>query len=385
MNRIASWLHFGDLHIAGEDEQNYADFLTLIRESNRHLTSGVDFALLPGDNADDGEEDEYQLVQQAVAESLLPVHAIPGDHDSARGSLDLFRQYLSPSLYRSFLLNGYHFVLLNSVAEWSPPEFGLGTEQIEWLRNDLAVATANGLPSVLFMHAYPSEHGADAGALRTLIEEHQVVMVDMGHTHYNELANDGRTIYATTRSTGQIEEGPAGFSIATLDNSVVSWKFKQIGEWPLVMITSPSDHRLIVNPTCRSEVVSGRVEVRARVWGSEIESVTLHLDDGRVEQMSRGEYAIWSSDLDSTQLSDGVHPFIVRAHTTSGSHAEDKILVLVRQDGKYCASRRKLVDYENAFGAWPEKHILGTQLGPNENGRAWPSRRHLKGASRSEG
>jgi Icc protein len=134
MNRIVSWLHFGDLHVAGRDEQNYMDFLTLITESNRHLTSGVDFALLPGDNADDGEEGEYELVQQAVTRCLLPVHAIPGDHDGVAGSLDLFRQYLSLSVYRSFLLNGYHFVLLNSVAEWSPPEFGLGTEQIEWLR-----------------------------------------------------------------------------------------------------------------------------------------------------------------------------------------------------------------------------------------------------------
>lgn len=38
------------------------------------------------------------------------------------------------------------------------------------------------------------------------------------------LANDGRTVYAATRSTGQIEEGPAGFSVTTLDDGVVSWK-----------------------------------------------------------------------------------------------------------------------------------------------------------------
>ena len=44
-----------------------------------------------------------------------------------------------------------------------------------------------------------------------------VALVDMGHTHYNELANDGRTIFAATRSTGQIEEGPVGYSIATID------------------------------------------------------------------------------------------------------------------------------------------------------------------------
>ena len=50
-----SWLHFGDLHIAGWDHQNLADFLTLINEANRHLVPGVEFAPLPGDNTDDGE------------------------------------------------------------------------------------------------------------------------------------------------------------------------------------------------------------------------------------------------------------------------------------------------------------------------------------------
>jgi Icc protein len=47
----------------------------------------------------------------------------------------------------------------------------------------------------------------------------------MGHTHYNELANDGRTLYTATRSTGQIEEGPVGFSVTNIDGDVISWKF----------------------------------------------------------------------------------------------------------------------------------------------------------------
>ncbi|MGA7807689.1 MAG: metallophosphoesterase, partial [Bradyrhizobium sp.] len=25
----------------------------------------------------------------------------------------------------------------------------------------------------------------------------------------------------------------------------------------------------------------------------------------------------------------------------------------------------------NSIGAWPERHLLGTQLGPNRNGRKW--------------
>ena len=370
-----SWLHFGDLHIAGWDDQNLADFLTLIDEANRHLIPGVDFALLPGDNADDGEADEYELVQQAIDRCTLPVHAITGDHDRAAGSLDLFQKHLSPKLHRSFSLKGYHFVLLNSLAVWNPPEFGLGPEQIEWLRNDLAVATAEGLPGVLFMHAYPSEHGADAETLRSLIEEHRVLIVEMGHTHYNELANDGKTIYATTRSTGQIEEGPPGFSITTLDDSVVSWKFKPIGEWPLVMITSPSDQRLIVSTACSSQVVRGTIEVRARVWGADIKSVSLRIGDGPAQQMASGVDATWLTEWDSTRVPDGLNVLTVRAQLHSRECAEDKILALVRQDGVYPGADRKPSDFENALGAWAEKHILGTQLGPNKNGRGWPSRR----------
>ncbi len=71
-------LHFGDLHIDCRNEQNYADFLTLIEEANRHLTSSIDFAFLPGDNADNGAAEEYELIREALDRFALPVHAITG-------------------------------------------------------------------------------------------------------------------------------------------------------------------------------------------------------------------------------------------------------------------------------------------------------------------
>jgi hypothetical protein len=77
----------------------------------------------------------------------------------------------------------------------------------------------------------------------------------MGHTHYNELANDGCTIFATTRSTGQIEEGPVGFSLMAVDRGVLSWRFKPLdAAWPFVLITSPADRRLITNPDAADQV-----------------------------------------------------------------------------------------------------------------------------------
>jgi hypothetical protein len=51
-------------------------------------------------------------------------------------------------------------------------------------------------------------------------------------------------LYTATRSTGQVEEGPVGFSVTNIDSGIVSWRFKPLGEWLLVMITAPSDERL---------------------------------------------------------------------------------------------------------------------------------------------
>jgi hypothetical protein len=49
-----------------------------------------------------------------------------------------------------------------------------------------------------------------------------VAFVGTGHTHYNELVNHEGVIYAARRSTGEVEEGPPGFSLGVLDGSVVS-------------------------------------------------------------------------------------------------------------------------------------------------------------------
>jgi Icc protein len=373
MNNIISWVHFGDLHIAGWQDQNYTEFLYLVGEANNYLASSVEFALLPGDNADDAEEDQYQLVRRAVAQCHLSVHAIPGDHDCASGDLNRFEQYLSALPYRSFTKGSHHFALLNSVAQWHPPQFGLGPEQIAWLERDLTAAHADGLHSILFMHAYPSEH-REVDRISSLIRRRRVLVVDMGHTHYNELANDGHTIYAATRSTGQIEEGPPGFSIITVDHSAVSWKFKPIGEWPQVMITSPCDHRLIIDPACPQQIVSGPVPIRARAWGDEIVAVRLRIDHEEPTTMIPLGEAIWSGAWDSARGSDGLHSVHVEAQDQTGRIATDAISAFVSQSRHFVPPERRAVDFENALGAWPEKHILGTQLGPNRHGRYWPSK-----------
>jgi 3',5'-cyclic-AMP phosphodiesterase len=156
----------------------------------------------------------------------------------------------------------------------------------------------------------------------------------MGHTHYNELSNDGRTVYAATRSTGQIEEGPVGFSIMHVEGNIVSWHFKPLhSAWPVVMLTSPADGRL---ETDVYQSVAGQrpVAVSARAWSANgIRACRCRWDEGPWYPMRSGR--------DSIEVGS-----VVRAPAADGSDAD-------------------------ALGLWPEKHILGTQLGPNRNGRQW--------------
>ncbi|UPJ50102.1 metallophosphoesterase [Bradyrhizobium sp. 200] len=372
-SNVLSWVHFGDLHITHRDEQNYQNFLTLIAHANTNLAAGIDFAVLPGDNAEDGTEEQFLLVKQAIERLTIPLEIIPGDHDAKTGSLDLYRRCLEPELWRSRSISSYRCLFLNARDNGSQKGFGIGPAQTEWLASELRASDASEQWPVLFMHTYPSELGSSAAAVQALMRNHHVIMVDMGHTHYNEIASDGRTIYAATRSTGQIEEGPVGFSIANLDDVVVSWKFKPLGAWPFVMVTSPADRAFIIDTDRPDQVVRGVTEVRAKTWDAlGVVSAVCRIDDGPVWPMRRiGTSAAWGCAWDSSESADGVHHLTVQVRTADGREASDTISALTSQSGRYEMPQCRPGDDVNAIGAYPEKGILGTQLGPNKNGRKW--------------
>src|ERR1700692_5115961 len=76
---ILSWVHFGDLHITTAAAENYGDFLALISDANRRLKDGIAFAVLPGDNAENGTEEQYRLAPAGSHALLMPPFIIPRD------------------------------------------------------------------------------------------------------------------------------------------------------------------------------------------------------------------------------------------------------------------------------------------------------------------
>jgi Icc protein len=51
-----------------------------------------------------------------------------------------------------------------------------------------------------------------------------------------------------------------------------------------------------------------------------------------------------------------------------GKVASDEIRLAV---GQRTERKREERDQDNALEAWPEHGLLGTQLGPNKNGKKW--------------
>jgi len=367
---IVSWVHFGDLHMTTRGEENYRDFRSLIDEVNDVMADSVSFVYLPGDNADHGDEAEYVLVREGLDRLNLPWFAIVGDHDVHLKSHDNFLKYMMPQAFYSFEVGACRYFALDSFASGDPRVFDISDAQLEWLGHELLLARAARKYSVVLLHCYPSELGKSAEPLRNLLRTYDVCLVDMGHTHYNEIAHDGRTVYTATRSTGQVEEGPVGFSVTNVDRGVVSWRFKVLGEWPLVMITSPADERLKTHRA--ASMHSGRITIRVKAWSDrEVVRGFAAIADRRMQLERVPESPLWQAELDTKNLDKGIYSLNVEVTDVGGKSAIDVIRVVVNSPQETTIDVRPGLERDNTVGAWPERGILCTQLGPNKNGRKW--------------
>ncbi|MGI4952510.1 MAG: metallophosphoesterase family protein [Janthinobacterium lividum] len=364
---VLTWAHIGDLHLTTAGLDNHRDFLQITALLAALPPGSVDFVLLPGDNADDGAVGQYALISDAMQRFPLPVHVLPGDHDFKERSLSAFYQQLGArALPYAVKVRGHRCLFLDVVsAGTGGPDFRLGHDQLSWLEAEVEAAAAAGEDAVVFMHTYPADLREGSERLLSVLQRPGIACVDMGHTHYNELASDGSTVFMATRSTGQIEEGPPGFSIAALDQGVVGWRFKPLSEaWPFVLITHPVDRRLA---TATSVASAEPGLVRAKVMGgAPVATVEIRVDDGNwlPMRMLAGNTALWEADART-----GASRIEVRATDIEGRSDEDVIEPAASgwraTPGLDDGSDRSRVE------SWAAKGIVGGQLGPNRNGRKW--------------
>ncbi|WP_368310279.1 metallophosphoesterase [Luteibacter sp. CQ10] len=368
---MLTWAHIGDLHASSDDDYlGTARLAEWAAQARQQLRGAVDFVFVPGDNANNGLPAQYARIVDALDGLDIPIHAIPGDHDRESGHLNAFARMPGAGvLPRAVHADGRRCLFLDVVsAGGGGPDFRLGEAQLAWLADELDASRSDTHRPAVFMHAYPSDLAHEGEALGQLFAQAGVAMVDTGHTHYNEVLNDGRVIYASTRSLAQIEEddGQPGFSIVTLDGCHVSWRFKRLASpWPFVTITAPADRRLDTGCTHVPEV-------RAKVFGRDIAIVTLAINGQAPQVMDQDEWnaTVWSAPLGGFHAKSGAELVVTATDTRGNSHA-DRIEWLGTHGRARTMPDAPLGTDAHAVEAWPGHGLLGTQLGPNKHGRKW--------------
>jgi hypothetical protein len=361
---VVSWVHFGDLHMTRAGEQNHLDLAEIVNKVNRAFAGSVSFVFLPGDLADDGSRAAYTAVRGELDRLNVPWCAIVGDHDVHEKSFANFLEAMSERTHYAFTVGPVGFIGMNAFDVSHPASFTVCAEQLNWVKRELQTATDAGLNNVLLLHCYPSELKVGGAKLMEILRNSNVSLIDMEHTHYNETANDGRTLYSATRSARQIEEGPVGYSVTNIDGDVVSWRFVELGKLSVVVINSPRNERML---TKSNRPLQGILKVRARVWGeADALKATAHVD-GRAIPMKRIDNSpVWETE--SSSPPGGTRSLKVSVEDGHGRVATDETRIA---SGDLRERERLERDQDNALEAWPEHGLLGTRLGSNKNGKKW--------------
>jgi Icc protein len=131
------------------------------------------------------------------------------------------------------------------------------------------------------------------------------------------------------------------------------------------VITFPADRRLVIDPDATSLTAGQRCEVRASVWGKNpIAEVIARIDNGDWQTMRKAGDGLFVAEISAP---DRQFRLSVRATDRAGNGDIDSIEVAPPEGN----SRKPTGSDAASIGAWPERHLLGTHLGPNRNGKKW--------------
>ena len=268
----------------------------------------------------------------------VPHFALVGDHDIKNdpGAAGFRRHVGEP--YGATYRNGFRFVRLNT--QESRPA-GILPEQIGWFRKELEQASARGERIVVFQHNYPYQIWEDfAGPgiddWRALVQTHRVEAIICGHTHYWQLANDGRNALMAVRSIGDPEGGPAGYALLYFRGDDLATTYRSAADrGPIVLVTHPRERLLATGP---AHIITGPGRVIARVWSvARVWSARYRIDDGPWAGLELAEDGHWHIRRGGDRLGKGQHSLEVVAAAADGTEGSQRIEFMADSTGRYTA------------------------------------------------
>lgn len=326
----------GDLHLTHSGKENHQAAFWMVDEVNDYVQP--DFVQFIGDNVQNARDEEFALFNGVARRLRVPYHVLAGDHDVQDDPYaESFRRFVGDT-YGASSCKGYRLVRLNTV-EHQP--LGLSDTQIHWFRHEVKTAADRGETIVLFQHHYPYKvyeqfSGPGIDAWRDIVRSAPLVAIFSGHTHYGQIANDGKVVSITTRSIGDPEGGPAGFTLAFLHGDDLAVTYRSVRDTgPLVVITHPRDLLLATGPR---HIVSADDLAVVRVWGrSPVVEVLARVDGGDWLPLTRTSASEWIRSLSPASLAKGRHLLEAVGTDKEGHRGHNVITFLVDSSGRYTA------------------------------------------------
>jgi len=326
----------GDLHLTEPHLENHRVAQWVVDDVNGLIRP--DFVQFIGDNVQDATDEQFHLFNALRARLEVPHFTLVGDHDVKDDPIAAgFRRHVGAP-YGAISLRGFRFIRLNT--QESRP-LGLSTQQIAWFCGEIESALAGGERIVIFQHNFPYQiwenfDGPCVDAWRAIVQTHRVEAIVCGHTHYWQVANDGRNVAIAVRSIGDPEGGPPGYALLYLQDDDLAVTYRSVEDrGPVVLVTHPRERLLATAPR---HVVNGRDQVVVRTWSeSEIVSVRCRVDDAAYTGLAPSGDCHWSCPLAGDRLSKGEHALEVVAVTGDGIQGSQRTRFMVDPTGRYTA------------------------------------------------
>jgi 3',5'-cyclic-AMP phosphodiesterase len=215
-----SFIQISDSHIGFRKDPNPTPEVTLQSaiDQIRALPQPPAFVVHTGDVSQLSKPEEFDTAQQIIKGVGRTVHFVPGEHDVINDNgTEFFRRFNGAADRRwySFDEQGVHFIALANVLDLKAGGFGrLGSEQLEWMEQDLKGRTAS-TPIVVLAHmplwTVYSEWGwgtDDAAQALAYLKRFGSVTVLNGHIHQVMQKVEGNVQFHTGRSTAFPQPAP---------------------------------------------------------------------------------------------------------------------------------------------------------------------------------
>lgn len=326
----------GDLHLTEPDRENVRVARWVVSEVDNLIRP--DFVQFIGDNVQDSTEEQFRLFGELRGRLEVPHFALLGDHDvKGDPSREGFRRHVGQP-YGAMSLGGFRFIRLDT-QEARP--VGLSHQQANWFAAQVDGALARTERVVVFQHNYPYQIWEDFAApgteaWRAIVQTRRIETIICGHTHYWQVANDGRNISIAIRSIGDPEGGAPGYMLLYLKGEDLAVTYRtQEHRGPVILITHPRERLLATSPR---HIVTAQDQVTVRTWSeSLVLAVRYRIDGGTWVDLSCGSDGHWSGPLPGDKLNKGEHVLEAVAIADDKSEGSQQIGFMVDPTGRYTA------------------------------------------------